>query len=92
MRVSRWAAVTSLVALWGLPSMADEPATLPGTKPLTVEGDLAAKMVDGIDRFLLKKTDESAVKRRPHKASPLASRPGNLMPTWIDDIPASTGA
>ena len=37
---------------------------LPGTKPLTAEGDLASQMVDGIDRFLLRETEES-VARRP---------------------------
>ncbi|APZ93857.1 dienelactone hydrolase family protein [Fuerstiella marisgermanici] len=29
------------------------------TKPLTMEGDLASQMVDGIDRFLLRKIDEA---------------------------------
>jgi dienelactone hydrolase len=37
---------------------------LPGTQPLTEGGDLASKMVDGIDRFLLRETAES-VARRP---------------------------
>ncbi len=33
------------------------------TKPLTLEGDLASQMVDGIDRFLLRKIDEAAENR-----------------------------
>ena len=40
---------------------ADDP--LSGTKPLIEAGDLASKMVDGIDRFLLRKIDESAAGR-----------------------------
>ena len=34
-----------------------------GTQPLTVEGDIAAKMVDGIDRFLLKKINQAKAGR-----------------------------
>ena len=41
----------------------DGPATLPGTKPLTLQGDLAAQLVEGVDRFLLKKTEESVAGR-----------------------------
>ncbi len=36
---------------------------LPGTVPLTVEGDLAAQMVDGIHRFLLAETQRQAAGR-----------------------------
>lgn len=36
---------------------ADEPATLAGTQPLTWDGDIASRLVDGVDRFLLKKTE-----------------------------------
>ena len=44
-----------------------EPANdaLPGTAPLKMEGDLAAQMVEGIDRFLLREIDASVSKRRP---------------------------
>ena len=44
-------------------SLAAEPDTLPGTKPLTTEGDIAAQMVAGVDKFLLRKIDESAAQR-----------------------------
>jgi dienelactone hydrolase len=37
---------------------------LSGTAPLTVNGDLAAQMVDGIQRFLLRKTDQAATDRK----------------------------
>lgn len=45
------------------PAPADEPSALPGTGLLTLEGDIAARLVDGVDRFLLKKTEESVAKR-----------------------------
>ena len=37
--------------------------TLPGTAPLTAEGDLAEQMVEGIKRYLLRETDASVEKR-----------------------------
>ncbi len=36
---------------------------LSDTQPLTIEGDLASQMVDGIDRFLLKEIDKTAATR-----------------------------
>jgi dienelactone hydrolase len=42
--------------------LAGEP--LPGTRPLTLAGDLSAQMVEGIDRFLMRQLEES-VARRP---------------------------
>jgi predicted acyl esterase len=36
---------------------------LPGTKLLTMEGDIASQLVDGVDRFLLRKIDESVERR-----------------------------
>lgn len=36
---------------------------LPGTAPLTLEGDVASQLVDGVDRFLLRKIEESAAER-----------------------------
>src|SRR5881397_1254079 len=36
---------------------------LPGTRPLTIDGDLSAQMVEGIDRFLLREIDHSLEKR-----------------------------
>ena len=41
-------------------------APLPGTTPLTAEGDLAAQMVDGIDKFLLRETELSVERRARH--------------------------
>ena len=39
---------------------------LPGTKPLTMTGDLASEMVAGADRFLLRQIEESAGKRESY--------------------------
>jgi dienelactone hydrolase len=38
--------------------------TLPGTQPLTLEGDLSARMVAGIDRFLMREIDRSVQRRQ----------------------------
>lgn len=45
---------------------ADDPDPLPGTRPLEWDGDLAARMVAGVDRFLLRKTEESVAGRAKH--------------------------
>jgi hypothetical protein len=39
---------------------------LPGTGPLKMEGDLAAQMVAGMDRFLMRETGASAGRRADH--------------------------
>lgn len=46
------------------PAATHEP--LAGTKLLTMEGDIASELVAGVDRFLLKKIDESVEKRARH--------------------------
>ena len=47
-----------------LPDEQQEP--LWGTKKLTLKGDIASQMIDGVDRFLLRKIDESVEKRERH--------------------------
>jgi dienelactone hydrolase len=42
-----------------VPALADPAATLPGTRPLTEDGDLSARMLDGLHRFVERKVDES---------------------------------
>ncbi|HLX63545.1 MAG TPA: dienelactone hydrolase family protein [Planctomycetota bacterium] len=42
---------------------AAEAVALPNTQPLTMEGDIASQMVDGIDRFLLKEIEKSVERR-----------------------------
>lgn len=62
------------IALAITPALHAEP--LPGTKPLTDEGDLAARMVDGIDKYLMKATADS-VKQRQQYWKPDFSSPEN---------------
>lgn len=45
------------------PLRSAEPEVLPGTKPLELQGDIAATMVEGIDRFLLRELDSAPAKR-----------------------------
>lgn len=42
---------------------ADTPKTLPGTKPLTMDGDIASQLVDGVDKFLLREIEAAAKNR-----------------------------
>ena len=53
----------SLVAALGAAAMANQPALLPGTIPLVMEGDIASKLVDGVDKFLLRELDKSVERR-----------------------------
>ncbi|MSS71761.1 MAG: hypothetical protein EXS64_09755 [Candidatus Latescibacteria bacterium] len=46
---------------------------LPGTKPLATEGDLAAQMVAGMGRFLMRETDASVGQRASHWQRDLSS-------------------
>jgi dienelactone hydrolase len=48
---------------WGSATHAAEPQPLPGTAPLTMQGDIASQMVDGVDRFLMKQIDKAAENR-----------------------------
>jgi len=51
-------------ALVSLSSGAEE--ALPGTQPLTMEGDIASQMVSGVDKFLLREVDASVARRAKH--------------------------
>jgi len=44
-------------------TLAEEPVVLPDTKPLTLQGDLSAQMVAGIDRFLMRETEHAITVR-----------------------------
>jgi len=46
-----------------VPAFADPVVTLPGTKPLTADGDLSKKMLDGLHRFAERKIRESVESR-----------------------------
>jgi len=58
-------AALSIVRLINCASAADasKPEPLPGTQPLLMTDDIASNLVAGVDRFLLRKLDESVEKR-----------------------------
>ena len=52
--------------------LAAEPVgSIPNTSVLTMEGDIASTMIDGIDKFLLRETAESIAKREAQWEQPL---------------------
>src|SRR5262245_61597100 len=59
--------LAGIILLFGLGSWAlaaeESGPPLPGTKPLTMGGDIASELVAGVDRFLLKQIGESTAKR-----------------------------
>jgi dienelactone hydrolase len=59
------------MALHSNPAMAQ---SLPGTQPLTETGDLAAKMVGGIDTYLARETDRAVAGRAARWKRDLSSR------------------
>jgi len=56
--------VSSLTPFIGV--YAADVTPLAGTAPLTWEGDLASRMVDGVDRFLLRELEASIPRRESH--------------------------
>jgi dienelactone hydrolase len=60
-----------VVALSAFSSLRAEP--LPDTKPLTREGDLAAQMVEGIDKYLMRELAASVEKRKQYWKSDFSS-------------------
>jgi dienelactone hydrolase len=56
----------TVAALFALPLLACAAESLPDTKPLTEQGDLAAKMVEGIDKYLMREIAASAEKRKQY--------------------------
>jgi dienelactone hydrolase len=63
MRILSFAAC--LLFLASFASAADGPP-LPGTKQLTLEGDIASQLVDGVDKFLLGELEKSVERRAQH--------------------------
>lgn len=53
---------TLLALLWNLTALADS-ERLPNTQPLTIEGDVSAQMVEGINRFLMREIQNSIASR-----------------------------
>jgi len=61
-------------AIWFvLAGFADAQAILPDAMPLTLEGDIAAQLVDGVDRFLLREIEQSVSGRAKHWQRDLSS-------------------
>ena len=65
--------LVSLACLWLGSSAASAAEQLPGTAPLTREGDLSAQMVAGIQKFLLRETENSVAARAQHWQRDLSS-------------------
>lgn len=63
MRAAMVALGAALVILVSPAARGADGSPLPGTKRLTMEGDLAAQMVEGVDKFLQRKLDASAAVR-----------------------------
>lgn len=57
------ALVLVLALAWLSPAATSQHQPLPGTLPLTMPDDIASNLVAGVDRFLLRKTAESAATR-----------------------------
>ena len=75
--VSRSACIATIAAICAAtPLTAAEPAdvpALPGTDPLPLVGDIASHLVAGVDKFLLRKLDESVDRRARHWNRDLSS-------------------
>ncbi|MBX6311640.1 MAG: dienelactone hydrolase family protein [Isosphaeraceae bacterium] len=52
-----------ILLLAGVPTLADPVVTLPGTRPLTEDGDLSRQMLDGLHRFAERQIDQSVAGR-----------------------------
>ncbi len=69
MRIARPGLALLTVLLLTAAGRGDEPRPiengepLPGTKPLTMKGDIAAQLVEGVDKFLLHEIDQSVERR-----------------------------
>jgi dienelactone hydrolase len=58
-----WRAVSRAAPAETPPAASADRSPLPGTEPLTWTGDIAARMVEGVDRFLLSETAKALERR-----------------------------
>ncbi len=59
--------LSSAFAMWlALAGLVNAQTILPDALPLTLEGDIAAQLVDGVDRFLLREIEQSIPARAKH--------------------------
>jgi len=63
-KVSEFGAVALLLAAGVFTRLSWSADPFPGTKPLTWQGDIASRMIEQLDAFLLKKTSRIAQQRR----------------------------
>ena len=73
MTLSRLAAFWLVLLFFPLRSPSQDIEILPGTQPLNWEGDIASKLVEGVDRFLLRETEMSVARRGVHWKRDLSS-------------------
>src|SRR5271166_6595273 len=59
----------------GSVAMGDEVITLPDSRPLTGQEDIAVKMMDGLHRFIERKIEQSVEKRTRHWKRDCSSAP-----------------
>src|SRR5262249_33714959 len=59
-------AVLARAAAGAPPKEIKDGPPLPGTESLTLQGDIASQLLAGVDRFLLRKLDESVERRARH--------------------------
>ena len=59
---------STLLAILGLAILGSgiQAEPLPNTDKLTLEGDISSQLVEGVDRFLLKRLDASIASRAKH--------------------------
>ena len=57
------ALVLLFLTLVAAPARSADGPSLPNTQPLTLDGDIASRLVDGVDKFLLREIDKSVERR-----------------------------
>jgi dienelactone hydrolase len=67
--------ISALLLCFGAAARAQQPQILPDTQPLTWEGDLSQKMMDGAHRFVERKIAESIQTRSKYWTRDLSSGP-----------------
>src|SRR5437867_10375984 len=67
--------ISALLLCFGAAAWAQQAQTLPGTQPLTWEGDLSQRMMDGAHRFVARKIAESIQTRSKYWTRDFSSGP-----------------
>src|SRR2546426_12232530 len=67
--------ISALLLCFGAAACAQQVQTLPGTQPLTWEGDLSQRMMDGAHRFVERKIAESIQTRSKYWSQDFSSGP-----------------